>query len=746
MFLQRAKFQVILPHDVCDMLQTCLSNHVIPNAFWPLGVEADCLTFPASMKVEIMNLQSYCTMLLLLALIVCSGVHANAQRTQAVASPVQIQARLKPQPLLSEFCISTFGVRKQGPAVGSANKTSTVAAVPLGTASNIISIRRAMANQIVAIDSLDFIAFVHRNNTGIFGGDNGTLRYDFSLDGGYSFYNDIGLLNPLVQRAARFPNIAGLSLPGNQVPLATRLVYAGPTLNLGNSSWDGHVHGLSSMVTGGIPATTEHYAFQGQTTFIPGSLCQSAPGIYWMSEIGISNFDYTGAINIYRGQYIDSLNDVVWEYNDSMAANNYTGFDGAPWFQGPSIAFSPDGQVGWVAWVGDLVGGPDSTWLPILAQTTDCGATWNEPIEVNLNAIAWIKDSLQTLWTDSLGFPLSNGRANCGFDFDLTVDAQGNPHFGVVIASGINYELWSGLSKFLVDVTTTDGGNHWQAQYLSPVLTMRTPDFGVAPAIITMDNFVQVARDEGGCNIFFSWADSDTALVTGNQNGVGFGESQNLAPNLRIVARNIYSGMQTYPRLISDTDVIWDGHALFPTMAPQVITDANGWKLPIVAAAMTTQDPLDPVAFWYLGNDARIPNQGWCDPASMQLSWPSFGYNGFQSPCTSGVVAACNVSPTSPCIPLGTAQPQRSLFSLGLPYPNPMDQVGEVSFELQADAHVRLGLSNAMGQEVLLLKDQDFGAGIHTVGISVAHLPSGLYLCTLQTAFGDLHRPLIVAH
>lgn len=125
--------------------------------------------------------------------------------------------------------------------------------------------------------------------------------------------------------------------------------------------------------------------------------------------------------------------------------------------------------------------------------------------------------------------------------------------------------------------------------------------------IISIDNYLQISRTADGSHIFYSWADSDTAQVNG---GIGFGQSENIAPNLRIAGKRISDGYVTCPKWVTSGDFFWSDRALWPTMAPEVLTDNSGsetlYKLPVVITSMLQGDPLEPCQFWYLGNDATL--------------------------------------------------------------------------------------------------------------------------------------------
>jgi hypothetical protein len=676
----------------------------------------------------------------------------SAQTTSKryIASPKQLTERSGYRPAFRQEIPELKEITKVSaslpPLFPIAGKVSTISnAVLLGSAGNVFSCVRGEQNQVVAVDSLNLLAFIHRSNPSIFGGSSGHLRYDVSIDGGLTWSSDIGPLNTLNSNAARYPNISASNFLGGSNPVNAEFVYYAATVNAGANAFNGHVYGVSSVNTTGAPTATEHYAFQNQNAMLPGGLCQSARGIYWVSDIGGNGTLSNGDIYIYRGEYQPALHDIVFVRTDTIDDNSSLTYNGDPHLTGSNIAFSPDGETGWAAWLGDPIGGRDSIYSPVFSKSTDCGQTWSAAMEVNINAIAWIRDSLQSLWTDSIGNPASDGNASCGFDFDLTVDNLGNPHMAVVICTGRDYSVSSAFAKFLADVTTPNGGATWEADYISPILTFRTQEFGTATTV-TMDNQVQIARDEGGCNLFFSWADSDTALLTGNGNGIGFGESANLAPNLRISAKNVASGMKTYPQLISDGDLFWEGAILFPALAPIVLNDPTGWNLPIVVAVMDAGDPINPATFHYLGNDCHINNSAWCNPASMDLGWSSFGFSSFVSPCSNPAVAYCNSAPQGPCVPVGVLDPQVSGVLLDDAFPNPSSGNTVIGITLSATTEAVLTLHNSIGQEIFKVADGEFAAGAHRFELDVSAFADGIYFYQLRTPIRSITKKLVVSH
>lgn len=686
------------------------------------------------LKFRVMSMKKFTTLCLATAVAgAVFGQKPQAPRT-AVASRAQATTALKYnvksdqiQHSANESIVRAQPVN-QGPSFAPNGKTAAVNPVGLGQASNVLTVVTTEQNQVWADNALDLVAFIHRNDVGTWGGSSGELRYDLSIDGGTTFTNDIGPVNPAQSRVARYPNITGFNPAGSSNPTETFLAYAAPTLNSA-PDFDGHVNGLLAVnsATG-----TENYSLLSQAAYLPAGLCQGQDGEFWSVDREYASSAFTGNIFINKGVY-NGTNDIVWSRFDTITPNNSTSFDGSATVVGPNIAFSPDGNIGWIAWLGDLVGGTDSTLHPIFLKSTDGGDTWSAPMEYDLNSEAWVADSLKSLWVDSLGNVLSTGRATTGFDFDLTVDVNGNPHLAAVIGSGSTidtpepgYSIFSGLAKFLGDVTSFDGGTTWTTRYISPVLAFRGELPGT-PDPVTMDNFVQVSRSASGSTIFFSWTDSDTAQFTGSMNGIGFGESGNIAPNLRVAAYEPVNNSQSYPKLVTDGDLIWEGRGLFPTMAPIALETTCGWSLPIVMVELLNNDAYATVKFWYFGNDAVICSTDLCDANNLVLSWDVFGFPGATPPCAVGIENDAN-----------------SAVVLGQSYPNPTAGEAVITFELPVASSINMNLTNMYGQQVAVVAAGEFNAGAHKVSVDTRSLAAGVYFYTLSTEGKSYTKKMIV--
>src|SRR5687767_13938694 len=230
--------------------------------------------------------------------------------------------------------------------------------IPIGQSSNAYGTLRPQQNQVFINPDLNTIGFVHRHNIVLHGGgQNGRLRYCVSLNGGITWNTELGVLNNTYTRPARYPQSWLYDPTGNTDPLSAYFVWAGPTIP---SNFDGLVSGTCEVDTANPVTTTENYIFQNASTAIPGGLCESTSGIFWMVEnTSVNDTDYVDSLNVYKGTF--AAGNVNWAKHVVLSAPHSTAFDGNQHLTGPNMAFSADGQTGYIVFLGDI-NGADSTY------------------------------------------------------------------------------------------------------------------------------------------------------------------------------------------------------------------------------------------------------------------------------------------------------------------------------------------------------------------------------------------------
>ncbi len=84
-------------------------------------------------------------------------------------------------------------------------------------------------------------------------------------------------------------------------------------------------------------------------------------------------------------------------------------------------------------------------------------------------------------------------------------------------------------------------------------------------------------------------------------------------------------------------------------------------------------------------------------------------------------------------------------FSLAQNSPNPFNPSTAIAFTLPAQAHVRLTVFNALGQEVATLVDDERAAGSHVARWDAMNQPSGAYFYRIESgSFVETKRMMLV--
>jgi len=430
----------------------------------------------------------------------------------------------------------------------------------VGSASNMYSIGLGESSAIAVNNDLNTVLFIHRNNDGLFGGHSGQLRYDISTNDGVSWTSNLGILNPLSvngTNAARYPNVAIHNPVGNTIPNNAYLTYLAPTVA---ATWASHVSGVRKLDGTG---NTENYNQASITnTLIPRSVCKGAPGIYWGIDLvnnGTTNLGY----RILKGVWNSTVNDVIWSQNAQLTPPFNTAYDGTNHVSSFAIGFDPTGQKGWACMITHITQGTSSfSYYPVFYSTTNGGATWSSPTQVNIAQFPCVSSIITT-----------GNVATVAFDMDLTVDMYGNPHAIMCIGNNPNtYSIFYTQTHHMYDITRENG--FWNAIDLGNVTGQRNT-FGVAPNTLSMDMAPQASRTDEGSKVFFSWSGSDIVFVPNS-------------PNLFGAAYDVVTRNWTQTKDFTSCNPATNGKILFPKMAENVLDVTGGWELPVIYGESTS--------------------------------------------------------------------------------------------------------------------------------------------------------------
>lgn len=445
----------------------------------------------------------------------------------------------------------------------------------LGTSSNMFTQIRNSTNPVVADKNLNTIVFIHRNNAAANGGNSGLLRYDVSVNGGTSWQNDQGVLNPLNSSLARYPNIT-LHNPSNNInPANAYLSYMAATINSVSSAWNGVVTGVRQLSGAGNTETYNQPVNQAQ--LIPHSTVKGAPGVYWAIDALFNGSIITG-FAIYKGIWNSAANDIVWSTNFTVSPN----FATAGVVGDYNIAFDPSGTNGWFSFLSRVSPGPaNNAYYPVLYKTINGGQSWTGPIQVNLDNFTCITSNIT-----------SPNVASTNFEHDLVVDLYGNPHLFTTICTGNNGNsvLYGSWHK-MFDITLKYGV--WAAYDVANVLAGRGT-WGISPNVASMDMAPQAARSADGSKVFFTWSDNSSYALG----------AANLTPNLFGKAFDVVQEKWTPVKDFTSCNVNTNGLILFPHIAPEVLEPAsNVFKVAAVYGEYSVaNDPLQVSNFKFLDN------------------------------------------------------------------------------------------------------------------------------------------------
>jgi hypothetical protein len=517
------------------------------------------------------------------------------------------------------------------------------------------------------------VAFLARNNGANCGGSSGLYRYTLSTDGGTSWNVGAGTnsaattpvigcygkgpLNPTLAQAGRYPSVTLFTPPGSSTVNDLRVAYGGAVLAASGAGWDGLVLGSASSVVGTPIVNQEVYPYSNGTVYFAYGMVERVPGEVWFVSNTFDGTNVGGNVNIHKGVYNPANQQFTWSIVTTLAPNYYLGFDGSPTFADLNIAFSPDGSRGYVVGLGDLVGGVDSTINMFYSESKDGGLSWGTPTEIVTNGICpEIRDSLQSRFGDedtvnNVIVAAGSGLPTFGFDLDVVVDKNGNPHIIAVVGNGEfhlgdgrygiptagtvgpGYSIFSGLEMFIINVTKDTFGD-WNVMFLDFQEEFRGA-FGSPVADpageIDVDPYVQASRSPDGSLVFLSWTDSDTANSnTGND-----------APDLKALAYDVDANLTTPVINWTANDANWSSSALTPKVAPVALDKGNGvFAVPTAIMDLEGTDAVQPVSFWYFSDVQYNRN-------TQFTQQPRFCYNCKQAPLAATVTKTepnCGVS------------------------------------------------------------------------------------------------------
>jgi hypothetical protein len=613
------------------------------------------------------------------------------------------------------------------PVVPPTKNTNIVSIINIGTSANAYSYGYGGGQKSIvwAVPELNMVTNFHRMGGELDpGGYSGDLGYDVSMDGGLTWENMIEMYiaennagGTYYTDAARYPNHGVWNPEGNTDPNNTWLQYFTPNLDGSNSadSWGGYSFGSVNIGDPTIKTKNLQSSEDPYYQYIPDGYDLTKDGKVFVIDVNqdwsSGSVVYQGTLILNKGEWDEGEGDFIFEQelldapiNEATTRPSHT-----------QIAFAEDGQTGYISFLGDngtteLVSGA-SGYYPIIMKTTDGGASWSEPMGIQLGGPDGMTGIVNDLLTDDQIAELYEEPLpardeipyTTAFDHNISVDANGNLHIGIVIGvvGSEDYTIVSASNLFAAyDIYTTDGGTTWYAIKLGSINQFR----GTWPGDYTEDNRIQTTISPDRSTVFVSWLDTDLEE-----------QEDNTRPNIFIrgVRPNAWGtadltcadGADAPTNVTLFSEGMWN--ATFFAAAQMSFYDGDTYTIPMTYQPVAPDvDPGEPVQYKYI-TDFTFTEADFCIVGTEEIA----------------AAAQMEVSQN---------------------FPNPFSNETNVAVSMKQGNNVNLEVYNITGQRVLV---KDYGyrpAGTFTMTISADELPTGVYFYTVEAGAQKVTRKMIV--
>jgi hypothetical protein len=668
--------------------------------------------------------------LVLLGLVMGFGFMATAQSTHNLKQDLPEHKAIDKvmvgiEPAKASSIVSNQEINTPLPPSKNVN---VVNIIDIGTSANAYSYGYGGGQKSIvwAVPELNMVTNFHRMG-GVLdpGGYSGDLGYDLSVDGGLNWENMIEMYiaennagGEYYTDAARYPHHGVWNPEGNTDINNAWMSYFAPNLDGSNStdSWGGYSFGAVNMGDPSIRTKNLQSSVPPVYQYIPDGFEITKNGNVYVLDVNqdwsSGSVVYQGSLILNRGEWNDGEEDFIFsqELLDAPVAEATTR---------PShtqIAFAEDGQTGYISFLGDnetvdvISGAPG--YYPIIMKTTDGGDSWTDPQGIQLGGPNGLSGIVNELLSDEQIAELYEEPLpardeipyTTAFDHNISVDANGNLHIGVVVGvvGSNDYSIVSASYLFAAyDIYTTDGGTTWHAIKLGNINQFR----GSWPSDYTEDNRIQTTLSPDRNTVFVSWLDTD--LDDAEDNGRPNIFIRGVRPNAWGTADLTCSDGADAPTNVTMFSVgMWQ--STFFVAAQMSFYDGNAYTIPMTYQPIPTDvDPGEAVQYKYI-TDFKFTEADFCIVGTQEIA----------------LATQMEVSQN---------------------FPNPFSNETNVTVSLKQGSDLNLSVYNITGQKVL---DKNYGyrpAGSQiTMTISGDELPTGVYFYTVEAGSQKVTRKMIV--
>lgn len=634
---------------------------------------------------------------------------ADAQQRIKPTTTGKVEKAAKPQLFKSE---PTGGFSAGRTAIPTGTMRSGKSATPRTTAATKVDIATSgniygsLLSEGTLLDyngAVDVLGYTNRKSIGV-AGNSGYIQTHVSYDKGATWDTSL-VVTQNDSLPNRYPNGVIFNPSGNTVANQAYTVVAGPMIDVAASAWNGGTFASLRLDNqNGSVLNIYNDPTNTQPQWMPRiGMCAGTNGNVYVLGVDYdfnstaTVIPFNGAI-VNRGVWNATNNNFDW---DRTRIYHPFSLDPADGSQNVSslgqMAFSKDGQTGYVVYIGrDSANDPLSP-MPIIYRSTDAGATWSLYFAGDLTPVY-----------DSIFDPSLNGVVRPFFvlrnGFDLTVDANNKLHIVCEVANAYSNDPDSlnflNYYNALFD-TYEDASGNWQALFVGNLLTepdqiTTTGGTNTLGWAVDFDARVQVTRSEDGTKLAYMWMDTDTLFGT-----------LNLYPDLKGSAADFANQLTT--DIINFTaGTPYDANNYFMYASREGWSNAGEFFVPVV-----TSRPL---------------NSGGLDTNPWMHEW----------------VGGISFLDTDFVFPLQSVSELPNNTNTIALYPNPAAQSSNVVIDLKYRADVSVNVLNTMGQVV---KSFDFGsapAGSNKFQLDLSGISTGLYVIQMSIGSETATRSLSV--
>ncbi len=602
---------------------------------------------------------------------------------------------------------------------------SPVTVLDIGTSADLSGYSLGTRTMLWADDDLNYVMNVHRMGPGAAPpGLEGYLAVDLGQNMGKTaadwttqvqVQSSVLPANPQYYDAACYPSAGIYNPAGNTNPANARITWFNANqANMFFSGFGGYGYGTASLMD--HSDTSKHIRwYDGQLkTNIPSGFAIGANGIVHVVD---GAFKMVGGIPVYqdsiiygRGVWNPATKDFDFTFQTlAFPCKNSYGIADC------KVATSLGGNYVWISVLTrDPLGTPlqDSSWFPVLRNSSDGGVTWSDRTVVQLDGpdgLDGIKFAYSDYFVANLFQPPLPTRDEipytAAFDHSITVDKWNNLNIGIVVGMAPGgFQVMSGIDSInnVFDIFVCEGGWNVQAVRMGSLRTFRGAWGG-----FSSDNRVYASRSKNGEKVLFTWNDTRMDTVVDNQYPDVFARGYDLLTN-KITS---ISGADSPQNVTALTSIA--NEAFFQCASPVVFSDNNIFTIPICTQWFT--DPAAGVLFKYIPdfsfaeNDFTISVDWWpwlCDYIGMDQH--------------AGKPEAMDV------------------------FPNPAENRINVTLELTKERLVTLEIINLLGEKMQRIQKGRMGPGLQQFTVDVNNLFPGIYFVSVSADARQSSRKLVI--